>query len=134
MRNVASCAMPRPFGFSNVGHRPNEFVVWILFFGILKFIQERGILRATIRVKEVQLVRELVLCGLQNHASKGSDTNSSDKEHGGTRGIRMERKRTEWSRDPDFTFQTSCSEYPFESRIAHSGRHYKIRFKRRARD
>src|SRR5262249_23349740 len=102
----ARCALPCPIGFSNVGHRTDEFVVWIVFFRFLKFIQERSILRTAIRVKEVQLVREPVLCGLQNHASKGSDTNSSDKEHGGTRGVCMERKRTVWSRDPDFTFQT----------------------------
>src|SRR5262249_26983336 len=103
---MAGCTMPWPFGFSNIGHRSDEFVVGILAFGFLKFIQERSILWAAIRVKEVQLVRELVLHGLQNHASKGSDTNSSDNEHGGSSGIVMERKRTEWSRDPDFTFQT----------------------------
>src|SRR5206468_482531 len=127
MRDMARCALPWPFGFSKVSHRSDEFVVRILCFGVLKFIQECGILGAAIRVKEVQLVRELVLCGLQNHASKWSDTNSSDKEHGGTRGVGMKRKRTEWSRDPQVTFQTQCSKYTFEGRIAHSGRQYKIR-------
>src|SRR5262252_5280217 len=106
MRDIAGFTRPWPFGFPHVGHRADELVVWILFLDLLKFIQKRGILWAAIRVKEVQLVREFVFCGLQNHASKGSDTNSSDKEHGGTRGVGMERKRTEWSRDPDFTFQT----------------------------
>src|SRR5262249_54867077 len=104
MCDMARFALPWPLGFSNVGHRTDEFVVWILFFGFLKFIQECSILGTAIRVKEVQLVRELVLCGLQNHASKGSDTNSSDQEHGGTRGVGMERKGTERPRDPDFTF------------------------------
>src|SRR5262245_37987825 len=134
MGDIACGALPWPFGFSNVSHRADEFVVWILFFRVLKFIQKCGILRAPIRVKEVQLVRKLFLCGLQNHASKGCDTNSSDKEHARTRSIGMERKRTEWSRDPDFTFQIERSKYTFESRITHPSRHYKIRFKWRARD
>src|SRR5262245_31608343 len=104
MRDMARCAVPWTLRSYCCGDRRDEFVVWILFFGCLKLIQERGILRATIRVKEVELLREFVLCGLQNHASKWSDTNSSDKEHGGSRGVVMQRKRTEWPGDPDFTF------------------------------
>src|SRR5262245_24549773 len=106
MRDMTRWALPLLFGFSNVGHRADEFVAWGLFFAFLKFIQERSILGTAIRVEEVQLVRKLVLCGLQNHASKRSDTDSSDKEHGGTRGVGVERKRTEGSRDPNFAFQT----------------------------
>src|SRR5215467_9901236 len=134
MRDVSRFALPWPFGFWKVGHRTDEFVVWIMFFDVLKFIQECGILGAAIRVKKIQLVGEVVLCGLQNHASKGSDPNSSDKEHRRTRGVALERKRTEWSRDPDFTFQAQCSKHTFESRIAHSGRYCKILFKWCARD
>src|SRR4029453_2276812 len=129
---MARFSLPWLLGFPHVRHRADKFVVWILVLDFLKFIQECGVLRTAIRVKEVQRVGELVLRRLQNDASKGSDTNSADKEHRGTRSVGMKREGTKWSRDPDFTPQTECSKYTFESCIAHSRRHCKIGLKRRA--
>src|SRR5262249_22535577 len=104
----------------HVRHRADEFVVRILFFHCLKFIQECGVFRTAIRVKEVQLVREFVVCGLQNDASKRSDTNASDEEHRGTRSVAMKRKGTERSGDGDFTAKMECFDCPFESCTPHS--------------
>src|SRR5215472_3489485 len=96
--------------------------VWIPPGGLEQLIQKASVFRPPVGIKQVDLIRRLVVRGLTNHAKERRDADATGQEHCWLFGFLRQNERTAGPLNFYFEAEGGVAKHALEGCVPHAGR------------